>query len=90
VNYVTEQLEDYYNTLGHRFIAGGDYNAKHTDWGSRLITPIGCEVFNTMKRNNLKHLSTGEPTYWLSDRNKLPDLVDFCVMKSIPQDFAVA
>jgi hypothetical protein len=22
-----EQLEDYYNTLGHRFIAGGDYNA---------------------------------------------------------------
>jgi hypothetical protein len=24
-------LEDFYNTLGHRFIAGGDYNAKHTD-----------------------------------------------------------
>jgi hypothetical protein len=32
-----EQLEDFYNTLGHRFIARGDYNAKHTDWGSRLI-----------------------------------------------------
>jgi hypothetical protein len=29
-----EQLEDYYYTLGHRFIAGGDYNAKHTNWGS--------------------------------------------------------
>jgi hypothetical protein len=27
-----EQLEDYYNTLGRRFIAGGDYNAKHTNW----------------------------------------------------------
>jgi hypothetical protein len=25
------QLEDFYNTLGPRFIAGGDYNAKHTD-----------------------------------------------------------
>jgi hypothetical protein len=37
-----------------------------------------------------KHLSTGEPTYWPSDRNKLPDLVEFCVPKGIPQDFAVA
>jgi hypothetical protein len=43
-----------------------------------------------MERNNLKHLSTGEPTYWPSDRNKLPDLVDFCVTKGIPQDFPVA
>jgi hypothetical protein len=43
-----------------------------------------------MERNNLKHLSTGKPTYWPSDKNKLPDLVDFCVTKGIPQDFAVA
>jgi hypothetical protein len=42
------------------------------------------------KRNNLKHLSTGEPTYWPSDRNKLPDLMDFCVTKVIPLGFAVA
>jgi hypothetical protein len=48
-----EQLEDY-NTLGSRFIAGGNYNAKHTDWGSRLITPRGRKLFNTMERNNLK------------------------------------
>jgi hypothetical protein len=27
-----EELEDYYNALGRRFIAGGYYNAKHTDW----------------------------------------------------------
>jgi hypothetical protein len=43
-----------------------------------------------MERNNLKHLSTGESTYWPSDRNKLPDLLDFCVTKGIPQDFAIA
>jgi hypothetical protein len=43
-----------------------------------------------MERNNLKHLPTGEPTYRSSDRNKLPDLVDFCVTKGIPQDFVVA
>jgi hypothetical protein len=72
------------------FIAGGDYNAKHTDWGSKLITPRGRELFNTMEWNNLKYLSTGELTYWPSDRNKLPDLVDFCVTEGIPQVFAVA
>jgi hypothetical protein len=43
-----------------------------------------------MERYNLKHLSMGEPTYWPSERNKLPDLVDFCVTKGIPQDFAAA
>jgi hypothetical protein len=79
-----EQLEGFYNTPGRRFIVGGDYNAKHTDLGSRLITPRGCETLKTMERNNLKHLTMREPTYWPSDKNKLPDLVDFCVTKSIP------
>jgi hypothetical protein len=46
-----EQLEDIYNNLGHRFIAGGDYNAKHTDWGSRLITPIG-----TVSTSNIENI----------------------------------
>jgi hypothetical protein len=43
-----------------------------------------------MERNNLKHLSMREPTYWPSDRNRLPVLVDVCVTKGIPQDFPVA
>jgi hypothetical protein len=84
-----EQFEDFYKTLRRRFIAGGDYNAKHTDWGSRLISFEVRELLITMESMNLKYLSTGEPTYWLSDRNKLPDLVDFCVIKGISQDFAL-
>jgi hypothetical protein len=43
-----------------------------------------------MEINNLTHLSMGEPTYWPSDKNKLLDLVVFCVTKGIPQEFAVA
>jgi hypothetical protein len=82
-----KQLEDFYNNLG--FIAGGDYNAKHTNWGSRLITSRGCEVLKMFERNNLKHISMGKPTYWPSDRNKLPDLVDLCVTKGIPQDIII-
>jgi hypothetical protein len=42
-----------------------------------------------MERNNLEHISTRESTYWPSNRNKLPDLVDFYVTKGILQDFAV-
>jgi hypothetical protein len=84
------QLEDFYNTLGPRFIAGGDYNAKHNDWGSRLIiTPRDREVHKTLVSNNTSHLSMGHPTYWPSDVHKIPDLVDFCVTKGIPPDFAV-
>jgi hypothetical protein len=71
------QLAAFYSILECRFIAGGDYNAKHIDWGSRLITPRGREILRTMEQLNLQ-LSTGEPTYWPSDRNKLPDLLEFC------------
>jgi hypothetical protein len=69
-NVKQEQLETFYNTLGQQFIAGGDYNAKHTAWGSRLITPRGRKIYKTMEHLHLRHLSTGEPTYWPSDRNK--------------------
>jgi len=36
-----------------------------------------------MHNINLKHLSTRQPTYWPSDPNKIPDLLDFCVTKGI-------
>lgn len=32
-----------FDKLNSRFIIGGDFNAKHTHWGSRLITPKGRE-----------------------------------------------
>jgi hypothetical protein len=37
-----------------------------------------------MQEKNLQHVTTGEPTYWPSDRRKIPDLLDFGVMKRIP------
>ena len=78
------------STLGRRFLAGGDYNAKHTDWGSRLTTPKGRELLKTIELNHLNHLSTGEPMYWPTDRNKIPDLVDFGITKGINHDCATA
>jgi endonuclease/exonuclease/phosphatase (EEP) superfamily protein YafD len=85
-----EQLEEYYYTLGHRFIAAGDYNTKHTNWGSRLTSTRGRVLLKALQSNNFRHLSSGEPTYWQTDQNKLLDLVDFCVTKGIPCNFADA
>jgi len=36
-----------------------------------------------MQAENLSHISTGEPTYCLSDRKKVPDLIDFGVVKRL-------
>jgi hypothetical protein len=54
------------------------------------LTPRGRVLLKTMESNHLTHLSTGQPTYWPSDVNKIPDLVDFCVTKGMSSNFAVA
>lgn len=47
-----EYYTDFFNSLGKRFIAGGDYNARHPLWGSRVTTPKGRELVKTMKSTN--------------------------------------
>ena len=78
-----EDFDNFLDTLGNRFIAGGDYNAKQTQWGSRLVTVRGKNLFNSITTNNLNYLTTYEPTYWPTDTNKIPDLLDFLIIKSI-------
>ena len=34
-----DQYRNHFQSLGNCFIAGGDYNAKHTVWGSRIVSP---------------------------------------------------
>ena len=85
-----EQFETFYKTLGPRFIAGGDYNAKHSEWGSRLITPKGRELYKAIQNSGFSTLSTGEPTYWPTDNKKTPDIIDFCVFKGISNNYLKA
>jgi hypothetical protein len=80
------KLDDYdkfFKPLGNSFIAGGDYNAKITFWGSRLTTTKGGVLHKVMKNNNLKNLSTRQPTYRPSNPDTISDLVVFCVTKGI-------
>ncbi|XP_018368700.1 PREDICTED: nardilysin-like [Trachymyrmex cornetzi] len=78
-----EDFENYFETLGNRFISGGDFNAKHPLWGSRLMSPKGRELHKAMENLNLEPASKGEPTYWPTDRRKIPDVIDFYVIKNI-------
>lgn len=77
----------FFSTLGNRFFVGGDYNAKHPFWGSRLTSPKGRELFKTLTNMKMDALSTGEPTYWPSDRRKTPDCIDFCVLKGMSKNY---
>lgn len=70
-----------FQSLVNRFIAGGDYNAKHQLWGSRLSTTRGRILHKVIQENNLNFRSTGEPTYWPTDTRKTPDVPDFFITK---------
>lgn len=53
----------YFQTCGDRFMVGGDFNAKHNSWGSRLINPKGQKLQNVMVKNGCEYISTGTSTY---------------------------
>jgi len=79
------QFLDFFNTLGDRFKAAGDYNAKHTHWGSRLVTAKGKLLYNTIIKvsNKLSCASPGTPIYWPTDPRMILDLIDFAVTRNI-------
>ncbi|CAK1547668.1 unnamed protein product [Leptosia nina] len=81
---ISEQMfSDFFDTLGNRYMTGGDWNSKNTFWGSRLTTTRGRELKKTIDRYNLNVISTGEPTHWPTDRDRLPDVIDFFITKGI-------
>lgn len=79
----TEEYTNFLSTIPSPFVVAGDWNAKHTMWGSRIITPKGRNLLRTIQNKSLSFLSTGQPTYWPTDLNKIPDLLDFAITKGI-------
>lgn len=81
------QWIEIFEKLGSRFIIGGDFNTKHTAWGSRLITPgKGNGLLNAIKNKNCRYHSGRKPTYWPTDTKKIPDLLDFFITKGISEN----
>jgi hypothetical protein len=73
----------FFDSLGTCFITGGDYNSKHTHWGSRLCTPRGRQLFRCLTEKNLQTISPFSPTYWPASPRKIPDLLDFFIQKGL-------
>lgn len=84
-NLKQEDFTRFFDKLGSRFIVGGDFNSKHPWWGSRLSNPKGNELYKCVRDKNLSVISTGKPTYWPSDPQKIPDLLDFFIYNGIPR-----
>lgn len=85
----SEQFRKFFDELGPKFLVAGDFNAKHTYWGSRLITPKGRQLFAALGRD-LDVVSTGHPTYWPTDIRKVPDLIDFGIIKGLTRANIIA
>ena len=71
-----DQFQHFYTSLGHRFLAGGDYNTKHTHWGSRLIAPRGRELLKAIQTENLicLHGWTDILAHWQKENSRPPRL----------------
>lgn len=78
-----EQYRNLLKLLGNTFILGGDLNAKHIRWGSRLTNTKGRELLSAMREINCNAISTGKPTYWPTDTQRIPDLIDFFIFKNL-------
>ena len=82
-----EDYKQLFEHIGERFIIGGDFNAKHTHWGSRLINPKDRELFNASNELGCKFVSTRKSTYWPTHPQKIPDLIDFFVTRKISNNY---
>lgn len=86
-NISDKNFDTFFNTLGTRFIVGGDWNAKNTFWGSRTTQTRGRNLKNSIQKCNLGVLTTGKPTHWPTDPKKNPDLIDFFIYKGISDHY---
>jgi hypothetical protein len=77
----------FFDKLNSRLFIGGDFNAKHTHWGSRLITPKARELYKAAVHYRCEFTSTGKQTYWPADPNKTQDLIDVFVIKNISSNY---
>lgn len=75
------QFNEFFLTLGHKFIIGGDLNAKNIQWGCRVNNPRGNILEITTQNRNLKVHSPPSPTYWPTSPRKRPDILDIFISK---------
>jgi len=61
----------------------GTPKAPHTTHHTRLITPKGRTFLSAIPECHCTYYSTGELTYWPTDHQRIPDLLDFFVARRV-------
>lgn len=89
-NIKEEEYSSFLQSLGNSFIVGGDFNAKHTEWGSKYSSTKGKELYKTGQALKSNFISSGSLTYWPTDPNKLLDAIDFFIVKGISTNYVQA
>jgi hypothetical protein len=78
-------FKNFFLILGHRFIAGGNYNARNTYRGARITNHQGIQLMAAVNElHSDRH--TAEPTYWPTHENRRPDLLDFFISNGIARE----
>lgn len=77
----------FFNSLGARFPIGGDFNVKHLLWISRVTNSWGHTLLSTLSSENCSTISPNSPTYWPTDPNSFPDLIDFFISDGLKTYF---
>lgn len=72
-------IQSFFFNLGNLFIIGGDFNAKHSQWGSRYTNTRGRLFHTSILKLKLSYIFPDEPIYWPSHANKYPDILDFFI-----------
>ncbi|KAH8244615.1 hypothetical protein KR038_009980, partial [Drosophila bunnanda] len=69
--------------LGDKFIAGGDFNAKHPWWGNTRTCSRGKQLQEAIANSSCQVLATGSPTFYSYNTRLIPTALDFFIVKGI-------
>jgi hypothetical protein len=65
----------------------GNFNANNIHCVSGLNTTKGREPLTAIQETRCEAMSIGTPTYWPTDPGKIPDLINFFIIKNTPANY---
>jgi len=77
-------FDDVLANLGDKFIAGGDFNAKHPWWGNTSTCTRGRRLQEAIASSSCQIIATGEPTFFSYTTSNRPTALDFFIINGIP------
>ncbi|GBP28743.1 hypothetical protein EVAR_19785_1 [Eumeta japonica] len=65
-------------------ILAGDFNAKHTTWGSRVISPAGRQLLQDSEQHGYEVIGPDTPSHIPTDPRFIADVLDVVLCYQLP------